>query len=70
MMWPVLTKVQYEQLPIIFRSTQIWYHIALSFVLNWVVAPFVMLGVGGLSALRSMLPVNLANNTTYPYYHL
>ncbi|KZO92864.1 arsenical-resistance protein ACR3 [Calocera viscosa TUFC12733] len=45
MMWPVLTKISYESLPALFRKRQIWLHIAISIVLNWVVAPFVMLGV-------------------------
>ncbi|KAG8872807.1 hypothetical protein FRB98_009354, partial [Tulasnella sp. 332] len=45
MMWPVLTKVQYECLPALFSSRSIWIHIAISFVLNWIVAPFVMLGL-------------------------
>lgn len=46
MMWPVLTKVQYEKLPVIFSSKQIWTHIGVSIFLNWIVAPLIMLGVG------------------------
>jgi ACR3 family arsenite transporter len=45
MMWPVLTKVQYERLPAIFSKRNIWAHIGLSIVLNWIFAPFVMLGL-------------------------
>ncbi|KAG9026723.1 hypothetical protein FRB95_008529 [Tulasnella sp. JGI-2019a] len=45
MMWPVLTKVQYECLPALFSSRRIWIHIGISFVLNWIFAPFVMLGL-------------------------
>ncbi|KZT56824.1 arsenical-resistance protein [Calocera cornea HHB12733] len=45
MMWPVLTKISYETLPTLFRKRQIWLHIAISIVLNWIVAPFVMLGL-------------------------
>jgi ACR3 family arsenite transporter len=45
MMWPVLTKVQYETLPTIFSSRRIWIQIGLSMFLNWIVGPLVMLGL-------------------------
>jgi hypothetical protein len=45
MMWPVLTKVQYERLPTIFSQRNIWAHIGLSIFLNWILAPFIMLGL-------------------------
>lgn len=45
MMWPILTKVQYERLPMVFSTPNIWQQIALSILLNWVIAPFVMLGL-------------------------
>ncbi|CAE6500574.1 unnamed protein product [Rhizoctonia solani] len=45
MMWPVLTKVQYEKLPAIFTRRDIWLHIGISLVLNWIIAPFIMLGL-------------------------
>ncbi|CAO1623795.1 unnamed protein product [Sympodiomycopsis kandeliae] len=45
MMWPILTKVQYERFPEIFQSRGIWIHIGLSILLNWVVAPWVMTGL-------------------------
>ncbi|KAJ6608308.1 sodium bile acid symporter family-domain-containing protein [Mycena sp. CBHHK59/15] len=45
MMWPVLTKVQYETLPQIFRSSGIWTHIGLSLFFNWIVGPLVMVGL-------------------------
>lgn len=45
MMWPILTKVQYECLPQLFTSRRIWLHIGLSIVLNWIVGPLVMLGL-------------------------
>jgi ACR3 family arsenite transporter len=44
-MWPVLTKVHYETLPEIFSSRRIWVHIGLSMILNWIVGPFIMLGL-------------------------
>jgi ACR3 family arsenite transporter len=45
MMWPTLTKVQYEEFPQIFRQREIWKQIAVSLFLNWIIGPFVMLGV-------------------------
>ena len=45
MMWPILTKVQYERLPKVFSTPNIWQQLALSILLNWVIAPFVMLGL-------------------------
>ncbi|KAF5351621.1 hypothetical protein D9756_007440 [Leucocoprinus leucothites] len=45
MMWPVLTKVQYEKLPGLFSSRKIWIHIGISLVLNWLIGPFLMLGL-------------------------
>ncbi|THH30260.1 hypothetical protein EUX98_g3916 [Antrodiella citrinella] len=45
MMWPVLTKVQYESLPRLFTSRRLVYHIGISLFLNWIVAPFIMLAL-------------------------
>ncbi|KAJ7083806.1 sodium bile acid symporter family-domain-containing protein [Mycena epipterygia] len=45
MMWPVLTKVQYETMPQIFKSSGIWTHIGISLFLNWIVGPLVMVGL-------------------------
>jgi len=45
MMWPVLAKVQYELLPIIFTSPKVWIHIGISLVLNWILGPLIMLGL-------------------------
>jgi ACR3 family arsenite transporter len=43
MMWPILTKVQYEALPRLLSSRALVKHALISLVLNWVVGPFVML---------------------------
>ncbi|THH21334.1 hypothetical protein EW146_g182 [Bondarzewia mesenterica] len=45
MMWPILTKVQYETFPALFSSRRLWIHILLSLFLNWIIGPFVMLGL-------------------------
>ncbi|KAG8907784.1 hypothetical protein FRB99_002283 [Tulasnella sp. 403] len=55
MMWPVLTKVQYESLPALFSSREIWIHIGISFILNWIVAPFIMLGLAWATLPESSL---------------
>lgn len=45
MMWPVLTKVQYEKLPRIFSTSRIWTQIGLSLFLNWILGPLIMLSL-------------------------
>ncbi|KAK0194048.1 sodium bile acid symporter family-domain-containing protein [Armillaria mellea] len=45
MIWPALAKVQWERLPDLFRKRNIWLHLAISFVLNWIIAPFIMLAM-------------------------
>lgn len=45
MMWPILTKVQYETFPALFTSQRLWTHIVLSVFLNWIIGPFIMLGL-------------------------
>ncbi|OBZ67187.1 Arsenite resistance protein ArsB [Grifola frondosa] len=45
MMWPILTKVQYEALPHMLPTWTMLTHILISFVLNWLIGPFVMLGL-------------------------
>ncbi|KAK5138303.1 hypothetical protein LTR08_003364 [Meristemomyces frigidus] len=45
MMYPILCKVQYETLHQAFRSRQLWIQVGFSIVLNWIIAPFLMLGL-------------------------
>ncbi len=45
MMWPILTKVQYESLPRLFTTRNIYLQILLSLFLNWIIGPLIMLGV-------------------------
>lgn len=45
MMWPILTKVRYEALPSLFMTWHNWLHIFISLFLNWIVGPFLMLGL-------------------------
>lgn len=45
MIWPALAKVQWEKLPELFSSRRLWAHLAVSFFLNWIVAPFIMLAL-------------------------
>ncbi|KAK0542011.1 arsenicals resistance [Tilletia horrida] len=45
MMTPILTKVQYERLPGLLRTTKLWSQISLSLVLNWFAGPMLMLGL-------------------------
>src|ERR1700760_3819770 len=45
MMYPILCKVQYETLHLLLRNREIWIQIAVSFVLNWIVAPLFMVAL-------------------------
>jgi arsenite transporter len=42
MMYPILCKVRYESLHQLLRTRTLWAHLALSFVLNWIIAPLLM----------------------------
>lgn len=44
MMYPILCKVKYETLHHAFRKRAIWIQIGFSIVINWLVAPFLMVG--------------------------
>ncbi|GAM88676.1 hypothetical protein ANO11243_067100 [Dothideomycetidae sp. 11243] len=45
MMYPILCKVKYETLHRVFTHRQIWIQLGFSIVLNWIVAPLLMLGL-------------------------
>lgn len=45
MMYPILCKVQFETLHRAFRSRELWIQIGFSIILNWIIAPFLMLGL-------------------------
>lgn len=42
MMYPILCKVSYETLHLVFQTRALWIQILFSIVANWVVAPLVM----------------------------
>ncbi|KAF3107419.1 hypothetical protein TWF569_007961 [Orbilia oligospora] len=45
MMYPILCKVQYEVLHLAFSKKELWVQVAFSVFVNWIVAPFLMLGL-------------------------
>jgi ACR3 family arsenite transporter len=45
MMYPILCKVRYESLHEIFSQRDVWKQILFSLFINWIVAPFLMLGL-------------------------
>ncbi|KFY36154.1 hypothetical protein V494_05277 [Pseudogymnoascus sp. VKM F-4513 (FW-928)] len=45
MMYPILCKVQYESLHHVFRQKNLWIQIGFSIIVNWIVAPFIMLAL-------------------------
>jgi arsenite transporter len=42
MMYPILCKVRYETLHHIFRQKSVWTQLLFSVIMNWLVAPFLM----------------------------
>jgi ACR3 family arsenite transporter len=45
MMWPILTKVQYERGKELVQSRRVWTQICVSLLLNWIAGPFIMLAL-------------------------
>ncbi|KFY35645.1 hypothetical protein V494_05732 [Pseudogymnoascus sp. VKM F-4513 (FW-928)] len=45
MMYPILCKVQFETLHHVFREREIWIQILFSILLNWIIAPLLMLSL-------------------------
>lgn len=45
MMYPILCKVKYETLHLAFKTKQLWIQIGFSIIMNWIVAPFLMLAL-------------------------
>ncbi|KAK5162676.1 arsenicals resistance [Saxophila tyrrhenica] len=45
MMYPILCKVQYETLHLAFRQKQLWIQVGFSIVVNWIIAPLLMLAL-------------------------
>jgi arsenite transporter len=42
MMYPILCKVKYETLHLVFAHREIWVQLAFSVVVNWIIAPLLM----------------------------
>ena len=45
MMYPILCKVRFETLHLLLRTKDLWKQIAISMVLNWIIAPLFMTGL-------------------------
>ncbi|KAL8290541.1 hypothetical protein RQP46_002799 [Phenoliferia psychrophenolica] len=45
MMWPILCRVSPSALLRLFSDRSIWYHLLFSLIVNWIVAPLLMLGL-------------------------
>jgi arsenite transporter len=61
MMYPIMCKVRFETLHHVFQTQEIWKQIAFSIVLNWIIAPLVMVSKSHqLADLYSLLKLGLA----------
>ena len=45
MMYPILCKVKYETLHLALKSKQLWIQVGFSIVMNWIVAPLLMVSL-------------------------
>lgn len=52
MMYPIMCKVRFETLHLVFSHRQIWRQIAFSIVVNWIIAPFLMVNTSSNSRQR------------------
>ena len=57
MMYPILCKVRYETLHHVFRERKIWVQIGFSIVVNWIVAPLVMVCLSPVLHCQFILPI-------------
>ena len=57
MMYPILCKVKFETLHLAFHHRTLWIQIGFSIVMNWLVAPFVMVSSAAhvVNNLRSLI---------------
>lgn len=42
MMYPILCKVRFEELDLVLKEKGLWKQLAFSFIVNWIIAPLVM----------------------------
>ena len=61
MMYPILCKVKFETLHRVFRNKDIWIQILFSIVLNWIVAPLVMVCRLSLISTANLASRNISN---------
>lgn len=45
MIWPALSKVNWEKLVDLSRELKLWIHVGMSVIINWVISPLMMLGI-------------------------
>jgi ACR3 family arsenite transporter len=45
MMYPILCKVKYETLHLVLQHRALWIQIGFSIIMNWLVAPFIMVSL-------------------------
>ena len=56
MMYPILCKIKFESLHLVFRQREIWVQIGFSVLLNWIIAPFLMVYFPSLLPIARLCP--------------
>ena len=51
MMYPILCKVRFEELNLVLKEKGLWKQLAFSFIVNWIVAPLVMVSLVNMSLI-------------------
>jgi ACR3 family arsenite efflux pump ArsB len=65
MMYPIMCKVRFETLHHVFQTREIWKQIAFSIVLNWIIAPLVMVSKSP-HVRRSLLIIEAGISVGFP----
>jgi hypothetical protein len=62
MMYPILCKVRYETLHLVFKQRTLWVQIGFSVVMNWIIAPLLMVS----HSWSVQLGMNTADRSAWP----
>ena len=59
MMYPILCKVKFEELDLLFKEKALWVQLGFSFLVNWIIAPLVMVFPLGTQSGSNIISVRI-----------